>query len=179
MSRRGIALLVILVSRLAFAQAAAPRVAAEAIVGSPIGAWGGTVSYSVGALGGLEWPLDARFAVTGRAGFIHQVENLSESYASWTVPAWAGVKYDFITGGTIRPYATIELGLNLTHSSIELTGIGIANASETHADLGLNFGVGVELGPVRIHAWEAILDVGSPGNSMELMAGASYSFGIR
>lgn len=177
--RKTIILGLVLLSRSAWAQAAAPRVAAEAIVGSPLGAWGGTVSYSVGALGGLEWPLDACFALTGRAGFIHQVEHLSESYSSWTVPAWAGVKYDFVAEGTVRPYATVELGLNLTHSSIELVGIGVGSASATQADLGLNFGFGIELGPVRVHAWDAILDVGSPGYSMELMAGASYSFGVR
>jgi len=177
MMSRAALLALLLVSRAAWGQTPAPRLEAGALVGSPIGDSGGLLNYSLGVLAGLEWPLDARFALTARAGFIHQVENFSESYSSWMVPVWGGAKLLFLTGGTVRPYAAVELGVNLTHSTIVLPDIGMSG-SDTRADPGLNVGAGVELGPVRIQAWEAILDLGAPGRSMELMAGASYTFDV-
>ncbi len=156
------------------AGAAADELEAGALVGAPIGDWGRVVKVSIGAIAGYVRAFDSRLSGTVRAGFIDHVNNLSQDYSSWTIPAWGGLEYTFVESGAVRPFATLELGLNVTHSSVDVPGYG--GASETHVDAGLNFGIGVEIGPVSIRAWQAILDLGDPSYSIEIMASASYAF---
>ncbi len=154
--------------------AADDRIEAGALVGVPIGDWGRVVKVSLGAVAGYVRAFDSRLSATARVGFIDHVNNLGQDYSSWTIPAWGGLEYTFVESGAVRPFATLELGLNVTHSSVDVPGYG--GASETHVDAGLNFGIGVELGPVSIRVWQAILDLGDPSYSIEIMASASYTF---
>lgn len=173
--------LVLSLPSLASAQTAAPgpggerkgRIGASAVVGLPIGDWGNAVNFSLGVLGDLDYTLTPVLTLTGRAGFIYHLAD-GDGLTFYTIPIWVGGKYYLApVESSARFFAAGELGLNFTHIEVEVGGF---KGSDTETDLGLNLGGGVDLGAISVRAWFAFLDLGHAGDSMEIMASASYFF---
>jgi hypothetical protein len=149
------------------------RFGAGVLIGLPVGDLGDLVDLSIGGLVDFDWALQPMLHLTGRAGFIYHLIDI-EGFSLSTIPIWPGVKYYFMPAeASTRFFVSGELGVNFNIASVEFGG---ESDSETDLDLGLNLGGGVELGAISLRAFIAILDLGEAGDTMVLMASASYYF---
>src|SRR5688572_15740630 len=147
------------------------RLGAGVALGLPLGDFGDLAVFSVGGLLDFDWVLSPALSATGRAGYIyHVLDSDLEDFSLSTVPIWVGVKYYLGSAeASTRLFGMGELGLNYTMA--EVSGF-----SDSEVNLGLNVGVGIELGAVSIRGFLALFDIGDAGESLSLMASASYYF---
>lgn len=166
-------LLISALSSVAAADAAinALSVEGDVIVGLPLGDFGDVSSLGIGALIGVNFRLQEKLVVTGRAGymqFLTDIDGLSLS----GIPLWGGVKYYPSASGS-GVFASGEAGITMMRSSFELGG---ASASDSESNLSLNLGGGFDMGKITLRGGLGILDIGEAGDSMMLNASAGYTF---
>jgi hypothetical protein len=149
------------------------RLGAGIYLGLPVGDMGDLVDLSLGVLADFDFILTPAISVTGRAGYVHHLEDI-DNFSFYTIPFWAGIKYYFMPEGvSARFFAAPELAFNFNGVSAEFNGF---EGSDSELDIGLNLGGGVELGPISIRVFLAIFDLGEAGDSLQLAASAAYYF---
>src|SRR5262245_33219530 len=134
-----------------------PRtIGADALVVLPLGDYGDAASFAVGAAGKIEFPLNAKLSITGRAGVLYHFLKGDADGSLWFIPIYGGAKFA-LGAGHDGPYVAGELGITFAYAQAD-TQFG--SASDSDSKLGGSLGAGLRRGSLDIRGALFIPDLG-------------------
>lgn len=163
------------------APAAAPEAAPEAGKGTktvgadaafvlPLSDYSDVADAALGVFGRFEYGINAQLAVTGRLGFLY---NLDKSVAgvsptTYMIPVYVGAKYSIGTSGL---FADAELGLNYISTSVDVMGM-----SQSQSDTKFSFLAGPGYQKGKLSARALLFFTQGDKNLIGIMANVGYDF---
>ncbi len=139
----------LLVAQSAAAQDPAPearsRIGVDAVVAIPVDDWADLSDLSLGGLVRFEHLVIPNVAITGRAGYLHDLVN-HDNVSVGHVPLLAGARYYFVEGDS-SPFVGGELGFAIWWASATVdTAYGSVSDSDTEVELALTLSGGYRAG---------------------------------
>ncbi len=138
----------------------------------PIGDLSNGVGFGLGGLLGYDYAFHPNAAFVARTGYIHHLPKDFVNVTIGVIPIWAGARYGFL--GHEGPYIEGVLGPSIFLASAEIRGYGRATDSEVR--LGTALGGGYRFRKVDLGGRFTFYDLGHAGDTMGMMATASFSF---
>ena len=123
----------------------------DVAVAIPVDDWADVSDVSLGGLVRFEHRVIPQLAITGRAGYMHDIVD-QDGFALGHVPLLAGARY-YILEGDSTPWVGAELGLAIwwAHVTVD-TGFGSASDSDTEVELALALSGGYRAGAFNFGA---------------------------